>query len=64
MYGVDVKGPVALKKKLAEINALRERWKNPYSDSELMDGIRQAWRGREGSDMSADEYRVGDRSTA
>ncbi len=53
-YGVDVKDPVALKKKLAEINALRERWKNPYSDSELMDEIRQAWRGREGNDMPAD----------
>lgn len=53
-YGVDVKDPVALKKKLAEINALRERWKNPYSDSELMDEIRAAWRGREGSDMPAD----------
>lgn len=53
-YGVDVKDPVALKKKLAEINALRERWKNPYSDSELMDEIRRAWRGREGSDMPAD----------
>lgn len=53
-YGVDVKDPVALKKKLAEINALRERWKNPYSDSELMDEIRRAWRGREGNDMPAD----------
>ena len=53
-YGVDVKDPVALKKKLAEINALRERWKNPYSDSELMDEIRAAWRGREGSDMPTD----------
>ncbi len=53
-YGVDVKDPVALKKKLEEINALRERWKSPYSDSELMDEIRQAWRGREGSDMPAD----------
>lgn len=53
-YGVDVKDPVALKKKLAEINALRERWKNPYSDSELMDEIRAAWRGREGSDIPAD----------
>ena len=53
-YGVDVKDPVALKKKLAEINALRERWKNPYSDSELMDEIRQAWRGREGGDMPTD----------
>ncbi len=53
-YGVDVKDPVALKKKLAEINALRERWKSPYSDSELMDEIRAAWRGREGSDMPTD----------
>ncbi len=53
-YGVDVKDPVALKKKLAEINALRERWKNPYSDSELMDEIRNAWRAREGNDMPAD----------
>ncbi len=53
-YGVDVKDPVALKKKLAEINALRERWKNPYSDSELMDEIRRAWRGREVNDMPAD----------
>lgn len=47
--GVDVKGPVALKKKLEELNALRERWKSPYSDSELMDEIRVAWRGREGA---------------
>lgn len=53
-YGVDVKDPVALKKKLAEINALRERWKNPYSDSELMDEIRAAWRSREGENMPAD----------
>ncbi len=53
-YGVDVKDPVALKKKLAEINALRERWKNPYSDSELMDEIRRAWRGLEGENMPAD----------
>ncbi len=53
-YGVDVKDPAALKKKLDEINALRERWKNPYSDSELMDEIRAAWRGREGGDAPAD----------
>ncbi len=52
-YGVDVKDPVALKKKLDEVNALRERWKNPYSDSELMDEIRAAWRGREGDDVPA-----------
>lgn len=50
-YGVDVKDPVALKKKLAELNALRERWKNPYSDGELMDEIRNAWRAREGADV-------------
>ncbi len=53
-YGVDVKDPVALKKKLDEINALRERWKNPYSDSELMDEIRNAWRSREVVDLPAD----------
>ena len=53
-YGVDVKDPVALKKKLEEINALRERWKNPYSDSELMDEIRAAWRSRDGENMPAD----------
>lgn len=50
-YGVDVKDPVALKKKLEELNALRERWKSPYSDSELMDEIRAAWRGREGAEV-------------
>lgn len=53
-YGVDVKDPVALKKKLEEINALRERWKNPYSDSELMDEIRNAWRSREGENVPSD----------
>ena len=53
-YGVDVKDPVALKKKLAEINALRERWKNPYSDSELMGEIRAAWRSQDGENMPAD----------
>lgn len=53
-YGVDVKDPAALKRKLEEINALRERWKNPYSDSGLMDEIRAAWRGREGDDAPAD----------
>lgn len=53
-YGVDVKDPAALKRKLEEIDALRERWKNPYSDSGLMDEIRAAWRGREGDDAPAD----------
>lgn len=53
-YGVDVKDPAALKRKLEEIDALRERWKNPYSDSGLMDEIRAAWRGRGGDDVPAD----------
>lgn len=50
-FGGDEKDPVALKKQLAELNALRERWKNPYSDGELMDEIRNAWRAREGADV-------------
>lgn len=41
-HGVDVKDPAALKRKLDEVNALRELWKNPYSDGELMDEIRAA----------------------
>lgn len=53
-YGVDVKDPAALKRKLEEVDALRERWKNPYSDSGLMDEIRAAWRGRGGDDVPAD----------
>ncbi len=51
-YGVN--DPDALRAKLKELDTLRERWKRPYTDPELLDEIRAAWRGREGGDVPAD----------
>ncbi len=44
-YGVDVGDAEGLKKKLAEMQGLQERWKNPYTDTELMSEVRDAWKG-------------------
>ena len=46
-YGVDLKDPESLKKALKEIDMLRERWKNPYGEADLMEEIKQAWQERQ-----------------
>lgn len=43
-YGVNVNDPDALRAKLKELDTLRERWKHPYTDPELLDEIREAFR--------------------
>jgi len=43
-YGVDVKSPEAMKRKQEELQRLKQRWNNPYTDSELMGEIREAYR--------------------
>lgn len=55
-YGVDVKDPEALRAKLKELDALRERWKHPYTDTELLGEIREAYKAESGEhEESADE---------
>ncbi len=46
-YGVDLKDPESLKKALKEIDMLRERWKNPYVEADLMEEIKQAWQAKQ-----------------
>ena len=46
-YGVDLKDPESLKKALKEIDMLRERWKNPYGEADLMEEIKQAWQAKQ-----------------
>ena len=46
-YGVDLKDPESLKKALKEIDMLRERWKNPYVEADLMEEIKRAWQERQ-----------------
>ncbi len=43
-YGIRVDDAEGLKKQLAEMQALQDRWKNPYTDESLMGEIRDAWR--------------------
>lgn len=43
-YGVDVKDPDGLKKRLDELSALYERWKNPAVHADLMEEMRRAFK--------------------
>ncbi len=43
-YGIRVDDAEGLKKQLSEMQALQDRWKNPYTDESLMGEIRDAWR--------------------
>lgn len=43
-YGVDVKDPDGLKKRLDELSALYERWKNPALHPDLMEEMRTAFK--------------------
>jgi len=52
-YGVDIKDAEGMKRKLAQINLLRERWKNPYSDPELMKEMKAAYRSGLGAEGAA-----------
>lgn len=55
-YGVNVNDPDALRAKLKELDTLRERWKHPYTDPELLDEIREAFRAENpDAGVSADE---------
>lgn len=55
-YGVNVNDPDALRAKLNELDTLRERWKHPYTDPELLDEIREAFRAENpDAGMSANE---------
>lgn len=42
-YGVDIKDPDALKNARAEVANQIEQWRSPYTNSELMNEIRDAW---------------------
>ncbi len=42
-YGVDIKDPDALSKARAEVDAQLEVWKTPYTNTELMNQVREAW---------------------
>lgn len=53
-YGIKVGDAQGLKKQLAEMQALQDRWKNPYTDEALMGEIREAWRAEnEGQQIAA-----------
>lgn len=53
-YGIKVGDAQGLKKQLTEMQALQDRWKNPYTDEALMGEIREAWRSEnEGQQIAA-----------
>lgn len=53
-YGIKVGDAEGLKRQLTEMQALQDRWKNPYTDEALMGEIREAWRAEnEGQQIAA-----------
>ena len=63
-YGVDVKDPDGMKKALREAESLRDRWKSPYTDAELMEEMKGAYRAEhpEGGEGSQSERIMADYS--
>ena len=61
-YGVDVKDPDGMKKALKEAENLRDRWKSPYTDAELMEEMKGAYRAEhpEGGEGSQSERIMAD----